>query len=121
MSRLYLLVVAGLLCLGMVWPAAAAPKTVAVGALEARPAAYRGTVAVVGVVASVTRRRGFVLISSREFKACGLACLAEPDTARVPVLWSGPAPKVAQEVVVHGVLSRTSGGWRLQADRLSRR
>jgi hypothetical protein len=83
---------------------------VSVNDLAEKPGEYLGPVQLVGVVALVSQGKGFVLVDKREYADCGLSCLAEPGTKRVPVRWSGDAPKPEQTVRVAGILSRTEKG-----------
>jgi hypothetical protein len=41
---------------------------------------------------------------------CGLSCFAEPVTRKIPVRWSGDAPKLEQTVRVAGILSQSEQG-----------
>ena len=88
---------------------------VSVNDLVAKPADYLGQVQLVGVVAAVSQGKGFVLVDKREYADCGLSCLAEPSTKRVPVKWSGDAPKLEQTVQVEGKLHQTDKGLSLVA------
>jgi hypothetical protein len=67
-------------------------------------------VELIGVVAAVSQGQGFVLVDRREYADCGLSCLAEPGTKKIPVRWSGDAPKLEQTVRVAGILSKTEKG-----------
>ena len=51
-----------------------------------------------------------MLVDRREYADCGLSCLAEPGTSKIPVRWSGDAPKLEQTVRVAGILSKTENG-----------
>lgn len=97
-------------------PAAA----VSVNDLAAKPGEHLGPVQVVGVVAAVSAGKGFVLVDAREYAACGLSCLAEAGTAKIPVRWGGAAPKPEQPLRVAGTLSRTDQGLKFVAQELSR-
>jgi hypothetical protein len=54
--------------------------------------------------------KGFVLLDKREYADCGLTCLAEPGTKKIPVRWSGDTPKLEQTVRVAGILSQSEKG-----------
>jgi hypothetical protein len=58
---------------------------VSVNDLAAQTGEHLGPVQVVGVVAAVSEGKGFVLVDAREYAACGLSCLAEAGTAKIPV------------------------------------
>ena len=83
---------------------------VSVNDLAEKPGEYLGPVQLVGVVAVVSQGKGFVLVDKREYVDCGLSCLAEPGTKRIPVRWTGNAPKLEQTVRVAGILSHTEKG-----------
>jgi hypothetical protein len=51
-----------------------------------------------------------VLVDKSEYADCGLSCLAEPGTKRIPVRWSGDAPRLEQTVRVAGILRQTEKG-----------
>jgi len=93
-------------------------RNVTVKAVAAKPNDFLGQVTIVGVVGAVTRGQGFVLIDSREFRECGLSCLTERGTPRIPVRWSGPPPKVAAEVLVDGLLTKGASGFEFQAQKV---
>ena len=93
---------------------------VSVNDLAAKPGEHLGPVQVVGVVAAVAGGKGFVLVDAREYAACGLSCLAEAGTAKIPVRWGGAAPKLEQALRVAGTLSRTGQGLQFVAQELSR-
>lgn len=78
--------------------------------LVAKPAEHLGEIQLVGVVAAVSQGNGFVLVDKREYAECGLSCVAEPGTRKVPVRWSGDAPKLEQTVRVEGMLYQTDRG-----------
>jgi hypothetical protein len=84
---------------------------VTVNDLGAKPGDHLGRVQLVGVVAAVSQGKGFVLVDKREYADCGLSCLAEPGTKRIPVRWSGDAPKLEQTIRVAGILSRSENGF----------
>ena len=83
---------------------------VSVNDLAVKPGDYLGIVQLIGVVAVVSQGKGFVLVDKREYADCGLSCLAEAGTKRIPVRWSGAAPKLEQTVRVAGVLHQTEKG-----------
>lgn len=83
---------------------------VTVNDLAGKPSEYLGPVQLVGVVAVVSQGKGFVLVDKREFADCGLSCLAESGTKKVPVRWDGDAPKLEQTVRVAGILRQTEKG-----------
>jgi hypothetical protein len=83
--------------------------------LAVNPAAHSGRVSVVGVVGIVNPGKGFVLIDSREFENCGLSCLTEPGTNKIPFVWTGAAPQVNQTVLVDGILEKTAKGFSIKA------
>jgi hypothetical protein len=85
-------------------------KTVTVNDLAAKPATYMGRVAIVGVVGTVEAGKGFVLIDNKEYSECGLSCLTEAGTKKIPVRWTGAAPKVESPVRVDGALAKTDKG-----------
>lgn len=93
---------------------------VTVNDLAAKPGEHLGPVQVVGVVAAVSEGKGFVLVDPREYAACGLSCVAEAGTAKIPVRWGGDAPKLEQTLRVAGTLSRTDKGLSFVAQELSR-
>jgi len=83
---------------------------VTVNDLASKPGEHLGQVQLIGVVAVVSQGQGFVLVDQREYADCGLTCLAEPGTKKIPVRWSGDAPKLEQTVRVAGVLSQSKQG-----------
>jgi hypothetical protein len=83
---------------------------VSVNDLAGKPGEHMGLVQLIGVVAAVSKRQGFVLVDKREYADCGLTCLAEPGTKKIPVRWSGDAPKLEQTVRVTGILSQGEQG-----------
>jgi hypothetical protein len=105
---------------------AAEPNTVKAGnplsvdELAANPAAHSGRVSVVGVVGTVNPGKGFVLVDSREFKNCGLSCLTEPGTNKIPFVWSGATPQVKQTVQVDGILEKTAKGFSIKAEKVTK-
>ena len=94
-------------------------KIVAVSELAAKPSAHLGRVAVAGVVATATPGKGFLLLDSVEYKKCALTCLNEPGN-KIPVRWSGAAPKVEQTMRVDGVLAKTVKGFVFTAHKVAR-
>ena len=83
--------------------------------LAAKPAEHLGEVRLVGVVAAVSQGSGFVLVDKREYADCGISCISEPGTKKIPVRWSGDAPKLEQTVRVDGTLQQTDKGLSLVA------
>jgi hypothetical protein len=102
----FALVTDGLTALGQQAPA----PIVTVNDLAGKPGEHLGQVELVGVVAAVSQGEGFMLVDNREYADCGLSCLAEPATKKVPVHWSGDAPKLEQTVHVAGTLSQSAKG-----------
>ncbi len=98
-------------------PKAGNPLTV--NELAANPAAHSGHVSVVGVVGTVNPGKGFVLVDSREFKNCGLSCLFEPGTKKIPFVWAGSTPHVKQTVQVDGILEKTVKGFSIKAEKVT--
>jgi hypothetical protein len=78
--------------------------------LAVNPSAYLGQVSVIGVVAAVKAGQGFTIVDKREYAACGLSCLNEPDTRKIPVRWDGDPPKLQQSVRIIGVLEKSDRG-----------
>jgi hypothetical protein len=78
--------------------------------LARKPGEHLGQVQLIGVVAAVSQGEGFVLVDRREYADCGLTCLAEPGTKKIPIRWSGDAPKLEQTVRVVGILSQSEQG-----------
>jgi hypothetical protein len=83
--------------------------------LAAKPTEHLGEVRLVGVVAAVSQGSGFVLVDKREYADCGISCISEPGTKKIPVRWSGDAPKLEQTVRVDGTLQQTDKGLSLMA------
>ena len=79
---------------------------VTVNDLAGKPGEHLGQMQLIGVVAAVSQGQGFVLVDKREYADCGLTCLAEPGTKKIPVRWSGNAPQLEQTVRVAGILSQ---------------
>ena len=92
---------------------------VSVNDLAPKPGEHLGPVQVVGVVAAVAEGKGFVLVDPREYAGCGLSCLTEAGTAKIPVRWDGAAPTLEQTLRVAGTLSRTGQGLSFVARELS--
>ena len=69
----------------------------------------------IGVMAAVSQGQGFVLVDKREYADCGISCISEPGTKKIPVRWSGDAPKLEQTVRVNGTLQQTDKGLSLVA------
>jgi hypothetical protein len=78
--------------------------------LAANPSAYLGQVAVIGVVAAVKAGQGFTIVDKREYADCGLSCLNEPDTRKIPVRWNGDPPKLQQTIRIIGFLEKSDRG-----------
>ena len=78
--------------------------------LAATPSAYLGQVAVIGVVAAIKPGQGFTIVDQREYADCGLSCLNEPDTKKIPVRWDGDPPKLQQTLRITGVLEKSDHG-----------
>lgn len=97
-----------------------AGKPLSVDELAANPAAHSGRVSVVGVVGTVNPGKGFVLVDVREFKNCGLSCLTEPGTNKIPFLWTGATPQVKQTVQVDGILEKTAKGFSIKAEKVTK-
>ncbi len=96
-----------------------AGKPLSVDELAANPAAHSGRISVVGVVGTVNPGKGFVLVDTREFKNCGLSCLTEPGTNKIPFVWSGATPQVKQTVQVDGILEKTAKGFSIKAEKVT--
>ena len=84
--------------------------------LAAKPAEHLGEIQLVGVVAAVSQGNGFVLVDKREYADCGISCVSEPGTKKIPVRWSGAAPKLEETVRVDGILRQTEKGLSLVAE-----
>ncbi len=97
-----------------------AAKPLSVDELAADPATHSGHVSVVGVVGTVNPGKGFVLVDSREFENCGLSCLFEPGTNKIPFLWTGISPQVKQTVQVDGILEKTEKGFSIKAEKVTK-
>ncbi len=94
-------------------------KPLSVDELAGNPAAHSGRISVVGVVGTVNPGKGFVLVDTRECKNCGLSCLTEPGTNKIPFLWTGATPQVKQTVQVDGILEKTAKGFSIKAERVT--
>ncbi len=94
-------------------------KPLSVNELAANPSSHSGRISVVGVVGMVNPGKGFVLIDSREFQECGLSCLTEPGTKKIPFIWTGATPQVKQTVQVDGILERTAKGFSIKAEKVT--
>ena len=92
--------------------------TVTVNDLAGKPGEHLGQVRLIGVVAVVSQGQGFVLVDMREYADCGLSCLTEQGTKKIPVRWSGDAPKLEQTVRVAGILSQSEQGLSLVAQEI---
>ena len=88
----------------------ASGRATTVNDLASNPSAHLGQVAVVGVVAAVKAGQGFTIVDQREYADCGLSCLNEPQTRRIPIRWDGAAPKLQQTVRIDGVLEKSDRG-----------
>ena len=89
----------------------AAVTSPAVRDLAVHPAAHLGRLSLSGVVGIATPGKGFVLIDMREYREEGLACLTNREKTKIPVVWSGTAPKVRQAVRIDGTLAKTATGY----------
>jgi hypothetical protein len=78
--------------------------------LASDPSAHLGQVAVVGVVAAVKAGQGFTIVDKREYGECGLSCVNEPETRKIPVRWDGASPKLEQTVRIDGILEKSDRG-----------
>ena len=92
--------------------------TVTVNDLAGNPGEHLGQVRLIGVVAAVSQGQLFVLVDMREYADCGLSCLTEQGTKKIPVRWSGDAPKLEQTVRVAGILSQSEQGLSLVAQEI---
>ena len=88
----------------------ASGRATTVNDLASNPSAHLGQVAVVGVVAAVKAGQGFTIVDQREYADCGLSCLNEPQTRKIPIRWDGAAPKLQQTVRIDGVLEKSERG-----------
>ena len=78
--------------------------------LASDPSAYLGQVAVVGVVAAVKAGQSFTIVDKREYADCGLSCVNEPETRKIPIRWDGASPKLEQTVRIDGILEKSKRG-----------
>jgi hypothetical protein len=88
----------------------ASSRVTTVNDLVSDPSAYLGQVAVVGVVAAVNSGQGFTIVDKREYADCGLSCINEPNTRKIPIRWDGVPPKLEQTVRITGVLEKSERG-----------
>ena len=96
--------------------APAAPDApLAVNDLAASPGAHLGPVALIGVVGTVDANKSFVVVDTREYAECGLSCLVEAGTKKIPVRWAGAAPQVKDKVRIEGQLTKEAKGFALVA------
>lgn len=98
-----------------------AKKTGTVNEVAAKPSDYLGSVRITGVVATVNAGRGFLLVDQHEYSECGLSCLKESGTKKIPVQWGGESPKLEQLVRVEGTLRRSDKGLAFTADKIEKR
>lgn len=101
-------------------PATVAPS-LTVSDVAAHPAAHLGHLTLSGVAGIVTPHKGFVLLDRSEYQREGLSALSEQEKNRIPVVWSGPAPKVREAVRVDGTLAKTAKGYVFTASRVTPR
>ena len=92
-----------------------AGAVLSVNDLAAKATQHLGDVRLVGVVAAVSQGSGFILVDKREYADCGISCISEPGTKKIPVRWSGDAPRLEQTVRVDGTLQQTDKGLSLVA------
>ena len=88
----------------------ASSRVTTVNELTSDPSAYLGQVSVVGVVAVVKAGQGFTIVDKREYADCGLSCVNEPSTRKIPIRWDGVPPKLEQTVRITGVLEKSDRG-----------
>ena len=100
--------------------AAAPTAPLAVNDLAASPATHLGSVVLVGVVGTVNANKGFVVVDTREFAECGLTCLTEAGTKKIPVRWPGAAPAVKDKVRIDGQLTKDAKGFTLIAEKVAK-
>lgn len=96
------------------------PTSLAVNDLAASPGAHLGPVALVGVVGTVDANKGFVVVDSREYAECGLTCLLEAGTKKIPVRWTGIAPQIKDKVRIEGQLTKEAKGFALVAVKVAK-
>ena len=70
-------------------------------------------------MAVVKAGQGFTIVDKREYAACGLSCLNEPHTRKIPVRWNGDPPKLQQTVRITGVLEQSDRGLVFSAKNLA--
>lgn len=100
---------------------AASPSALlAVNDLAASPSAHLGPVSLVGVVGTVSEKKGFVIVDTREYKECGLSCLTEAGTKKIPVRWTGAVPQVKDTVRIDGELQKDEKGYALLASKVAK-
>ena len=92
--------------------------TMTVNDLAGKPGEHLGQVRLIGVVAAVSQGQGFLLVDKREYADCGLSCLTEQGTKKIPVRWSGDVPRLEQTVLVAGILSQNEHGLSLVAQEI---
>lgn len=97
-----------------------AKKTGTVNEIAAKPSDYLGSVRITGVVATVNAGKGFLLVDQHEYSACGLSCLKESGTKKIPVQWRGESPKLEQLVRAQGILSRSDKGLSFAAEKIDK-
>ena len=98
-----------------------AKKTGTVNEIAAKPSDYLGPIRITGVVATVNAGKGFLLVDQHEYSECGLSCLKESVTKKIPVQWEGESPKLEQLVQVQGILRRSEKGLSFIADEVEKR
>ena len=86
-------------------------RATTVNDMVSNPSAYLGQIKVVGVVAAVKTGQGFTIVDKREYAACGLSCVNESNTRKIPVRWSGASPNLEQIVQIAGVLEKSDAGF----------
>ena len=95
-----------------------ARAVLSVSDLAAKATEHLGQVQLVGVVAAISQGTGFVLVDKREYTDCGINCVSEPGTKKIPVRWSGDAPQLEQTIRVDGILQQTEKGLSLVAKQI---
>lgn len=101
-------------------PSAKVPPASEVRAVASNPAAHLGYLVLTGYVGIATPSKGFILVDNTEFRNEGLACLTVSEPTKIPVVWSGAAPKVKEAVRVDGNLVETAKGYTLTAAKVSK-
>lgn len=99
---------------------AKAAPTLEVRAVASNPSAHLGHLVLTGYVGIATPSKGFVLMDNTEYRNEGLACLTVPEPTKIPVVWTGTAPKVKQAVRVDGTLAKTPRGYTFTAAQVGR-